>query len=93
MDIQEILRDEYVDVAEAAKMLDLSGIRIRELCLKGRFHGAFRFGPAWIIPRAAVQAHKRLPPGRKPKAARRADDAALIEAALREASRSSEGEG
>ena len=55
MNVQEVLKNEYVDSAEAAKMLNLSIISIRALCQRGRLNGAFRFGNAWIIPRISVQ--------------------------------------
>ena len=77
MNVQDVLESDYIDVPVAARVLGVSGIRVRELCQDGRFRGAFKFGGTWIIPRAAVEGHERLPPGRRPRKSR---DAALIDA-------------
>lgn len=82
---QEELDRDYVDAPEAARLLNIGNARIRQLCLEGRFEGALKTGKSWLIPRTAVKNHTRLPSGPKPKTAKRADDAALIEAALKEA--------
>ena len=67
MNVQEVLKEEYVDSAEAAKMLNLSIISIRALCQRGKLNGAFRFGNAWIIPRISVQTRTRSKAGAKPR--------------------------
>ena len=85
MDVREVLERDYIDGVEAAELLGLSMIRVRELCQQGRFNGAFKFGRSWIIPRSAVLSFQRLPRGPKPKTPRRADDAALLSSALDEA--------
>ncbi len=70
MNVQQVLEEEYVDSAEAAKMLNLSIISIRALCQRGKLNGAFRFGNAWIIPRISVQTRTRSKAGAKPRSNR-----------------------
>lgn len=65
MDVQKVLEKEYVDSAEAAKMLNLSIISIRALCQRGKLNGAFRFGNAWIIPRISVLTRTKSKAGAK----------------------------
>ena len=66
-----------VSVKDACVLGVSGGIRVRELCQDGRSLDAFKSGGTWIIPRAAVEGHERLPPGRRPRKSR---DAALIDA-------------
>ena len=65
MNVQEVLKSDYVDSSEAAKMLNLSIISIRALCQRGRLNGAFRFGNAWIIPRVSILNRTKLKKGAK----------------------------
>ena len=39
-----------ITVAQAAKKLRISEVRLRQLLLEGRIVGAQRFGRAWAIP-------------------------------------------
>ena len=79
------IREAFMTAPEAAKVLGITRNRVGRLCLDGRFDGALKMGREWIIPRSSVENHKRLPPGVKPKTPTRAEDAALLEAALGEA--------
>ena len=72
------IHDEFVSAAEAARMLSITPVRIGLLCRQGRFKGAEKIGLGWVIPREAVINHKRLPPGCKPKTAKRNNDELLI---------------
>ena len=74
--------EDFLTVEDAAKMLSVDRTRVTLLCRQGRFPGAMKASGVWLIPRSSVENHKRLPPGAKPKTPTRADDAALIEAAL-----------
>lgn len=51
---------DWMDTEQAAKLGGVSGARIRQLLLDGRFPGAVRIGPerrgVWMIPRAEVEA-------------------------------------
>ncbi len=61
------LHENFVSAREAAKILEITPARIGVLCRQGRFKGAEKIGMGWIIPREAVNNHKRLPPGMKPR--------------------------
>jgi phage antirepressor YoqD-like protein len=43
-----------ITVAQAAKKLRISAVRLRQLLLEGRIVGAQRFGRAWAIPNKPV---------------------------------------
>jgi excisionase family DNA binding protein len=51
-----------VTTTEAAKMLGVSGSRIRELLASGQIPGT-KHGPVWVIRRRDVEAYKKLEPG------------------------------
>lgn len=61
------LHENFVSAREAADILGITTTRIGVLCRQGRFNGAEKIGAGWIIPREAVNNHKRLPPGMKPR--------------------------
>ena len=62
MNIDEI-REHYMTTPQAAKYLGLTRHRVGRLCLEGRFLGAGKIDDMWLIPREAVENHKRLKPG------------------------------
>ncbi len=84
---------ELISVTEAASVMSLGRSQVLRLCNCGRLPGAQKVGNTWVIPRSSVETYKPGPQGfaavweqrRAEKAAKRADDAALIEAALKEA--------
>ena len=83
----------FMTVKEAANLIGRSTGHLRQLCITGQMPGAQKVGNTWVIPRSSVETYKPGPQGfaavweqrRAEKAAKRADDAALIEAALKEA--------
>jgi len=80
--VSTIDKKDYVSVTEASEMLGLQRARTGVLCREGRFPGAIKVGNSWIIPRKAVENHKPLPPGVKPKQSRlAAEKAAFLEQA------------
>ena len=83
--------EDFMTVEDAAKALSVDRTRVTLLCRQGRFEGAMKASGVWLIPRSSVENHKRLPPGVRPKTPTRAEDAALIEAALKEARAGKEG--
>ena len=62
MDIDYIRRN-YMTAPQAAKYLGITRNRVGRLCLEGRFLGAGKIDDMWLIPREAVENHKRLKPG------------------------------
>ena len=73
-----VIHDSFLSARDAANMLGVTPARIGFLCRQGRFKGAEKIGAGWIIPREAVENHKRLPPGTKRKYARREDNSTLV---------------
>ena len=73
---------EYSITMDAAKRLNVNDSRIRQLCIAGRFHGAFKLGETWLIPRKSVENFTRLPRGAKPKTAKRPHDSEIIATTL-----------
>jgi len=59
---------EFLTVAEAAAILKLSNIRVRQLCQTGAIT-ATKFGRDWSIKRKDVEKFKPNPPGRPKKSA------------------------
>ena len=51
-------------VKQAAEKLNMSEQRIRHLAKTGRFPNATRFGNAWMIPVADLDALQKKQPGR-----------------------------
>ena len=62
---EEMLKNEFYNGPEVACLLSVNNSRIRQLCLAGRFSGAFKFGDTWLIPRVSVENYTRLKPGKK----------------------------
>lgn len=81
------IHDNFVSATEAARMLNITPVRIGFLCRQGRFKGAEKIGLSWVIPREAVINHKRLPPGSKPKTPKRNSDELLIRETFKELSK------
>ncbi len=50
-----------ITVAQAAKILGVSRVRVCQLCRAGRIEGANQFGNAWMIPTP----FKVLPPQKR----------------------------
>ena len=63
---KEDIQQEYLTVSEAAQALEVNNSRIRQICIEGRFEGAFKRGGSWFIPRKAVEIYKPLTPGPRP---------------------------
>ena len=62
MNIDEV-RQNYMTAPQAAKYLGITRNRVGRLCIEGRFLGAGKIDDTWLIPREAVENHKRLKPG------------------------------
>lgn len=62
MNIDDI-RENYMTAPQAAEYLGVTRRRIGYLCVQGRFDGAGKLDDIWLIPRVAVENHKRLKPG------------------------------
>lgn len=67
MNIEEILKQEYVNAIQAAELLNVNNSRIRQLCIDGRLDRAFKIGDTWLIPRSSVLNYKPGKRGPKPK--------------------------
>lgn len=59
------LSSQFYSGPQAAKILKVNNSRIRQLCLAGRFKGAFKFGDTWLIPRTLIDKYERGKPGPK----------------------------
>ncbi|MBR0167070.1 MAG: helix-turn-helix domain-containing protein [Synergistaceae bacterium] len=59
--------EDYINLATAANMLNVSKSRINILCREGRFEGAFKAGWSWLIPKNTVINFKPQKRGRKRK--------------------------
>jgi len=62
---EETLKKEFYSGPEVANLLHVNNSRVRQICLAGRFNGAFKFGDTWLIPRASVAGYTRGKPGKK----------------------------
>ena len=62
---EAMLKNEFYCGPEVARLLNVNNSRIRQICLAGRFSGAFKFGDTWLIPRKSVENYTRLKPGKK----------------------------
>ena len=79
------ISDKYMSAHDAALALNIDRSYILTLCRKGRFAGAEKLGNYWVIPRAAVENFKRLPPGVKSKSKQQQqDDKELVARTLEE---------
>lgn len=58
------MREQWLTTADAARALQRTPARIRQLCQAGRLPGARRHGRDWLIPASAL-AHVRLRPRRR----------------------------
>ncbi len=50
--------DEWVSIHQAMKILDLKYAFVSDLCRRGEFPGAQKFGDLWRIPRASLSAYR-----------------------------------
>ena len=73
MTTKQNLTQEFFTGAEVAKKLNVNRSRVRQLCLRGRLEGTFKFGETWLIPQKAFETYKKQKPGRK-----KADNLELI---------------
>lgn len=64
---KEDISKDYAIAHEAAEILNVNDSRIRQLCITGRFSGAFKIGETWFIPREAIKKHQPLKRGVKSK--------------------------
>lgn len=74
--------DEYVTAEDAANLINRKVSLIRTLCRAGRLNGAEKIGTNWLIPREAILNYRPAKRGPKNRAVRRANDMALLHAAL-----------
>ena len=79
------LREEYATALEAAQITGLNDSRIRQICIEGKFAGAFKIGDTWLIPRKSVSRYMPGKRGRKPKTPRNKTDREILEQAIQEA--------
>ena len=84
---EEDLRREYVNAEEAASMINVNKSRIRQICIAGRFKGAFKVGSIWFIPRDSVKGYEitKLKPGPRTRKRTSQKDREFINQALEEA--------
>lgn len=71
---EDDLRQQFLSGPEVAGLLHVNNSRVRQICLAGRFAGAFKFGDTWLIPRDAVAGYRRMKPGKKKGEANNNDD-------------------
>ena len=55
----------YVNVHDAAKLINRKESLIRTLCQQGRFQGILKIGKAWLIPKEEVLNYKPAKRGSK----------------------------
>ena len=84
---EEDLKREYVNAEEAAELMKVHKSRIRQICLAGRFQGAFKMGNNWLIPRDSLRGYTltKIKPGPRTRKRIRQTDRDIINIALREA--------
>ena len=84
---EEDLKREYVNAEEAATIIKVNESRIRQICLAGRFKGAFKIRNIWLIPREAVKGYSKtkLKPGPHTRKRTSQNDREIINNALKEA--------
>ena len=76
--------NEYVNVQEAAKLINRKASLIRTLCQQGRFAGITKIGKSWLIPREEILRYKPAKRGVKP---REPNDKTILENAINEANK------
>ncbi len=83
---EEDFKREYVNAEEAANMIEVNQSRIRQICLAGRFKGAFKVGSIWFIPRTSVKGYSatKLKPGPRTRKRTSQSDRDIINNALQE---------
>ena len=86
-DIRMDLGD-YVNVHEAAQLINRKESLIRTLCQQGRFKGVTKVGKSWLIPRQEILKYQPAKRGIKPKGD---NDRVVFANALQEANRWKEG--
>ena len=85
---EEDIRKEYVNAHEAAAIIGVNNSRIRQICIEGRFQGAFKVGETWLIPRNTVENYTKKKTGPKIRIKKSASDRAIIQSALKELKKS-----
>lgn len=81
---EEDIRKEYVNAHEAAAIIGVNNSRIRQICIEGRFQGAFKVGETWLIPRNLVENYTKKKTGPKVRTKKSESDKAIIRKALEE---------
>ena len=64
---EEDIKRDYVNANEASQIINVNNSRIRQICIEGKFEGAFKVGDTWLIPRKAVGNYSKRKRGPKPK--------------------------
>ena len=82
---EENIRREYVTALEAAQLIGVNDSRIRQICIEGKFEGAFKLGETWLIPRKSVLRYMPGRRGPKPRIPKGETDRDVINNALKEA--------
>lgn len=86
---EEDFKREYVNAEEAAEMIKVNQSRIRQICIAGRFKGAFKVGNIWFIPRVSVKGYSatKLKPGPRTRKRTSQTDRVFINNVLEEAAK------
>ena len=82
---EENLKREYVTAKEASKILNVNDSRIRQICIEGKFEGAFKLADTWLIPYQAVKNYNRGKKGPKYKPSKSESDRKIYSDLLRNA--------
>ena len=82
---EEDIKRDYVNANEASQIINVNNSRIRQLCIEGRFQGAFKVGDSWLIPRNIVENYTKKKTGPKVRIKKSESDKAIVESALKEA--------
>ena len=86
---EEDLKREYVNAEEASEIIKVNKSRIRQICLAGRFNGAFKIGNNWLIPRISLAGYTqtKIKPGPRTRKRTSQNDRDFIKSVLKEASK------
>ena len=72
------INGDFLTAKEAGKILELTNIRVAQLCNKGRFEGAKKICGVWFIPKESVDNFVKRPRGTPRKYMRRDELLAFI---------------
>lgn len=64
---EKLMKSKYYLAVEAAEVLGVKKARVSQFLSEGRFHGAFKWGDMYLIPREEVDGFKRRRSGRPSK--------------------------